>query len=71
MSAAIDWAGLMRRGIGPPPQGLGLRPREFWQLTPVELRMMLGEVQAAPPLTRGRLMELAAAFPDGQGVRDG
>jgi uncharacterized phage protein (TIGR02216 family) len=70
MAAAIDWRGLMRRGLCPAPEGLGLLPRDFWHLTPVELRMMLGEVQAAPPLTRARLMELAAAFPDRQGAKD-
>ncbi len=57
---AIDWHGLMRAGL----QGLGLRPPEFWALTPAELRMMLGAEQAVPPLTRARLEELAAAFPD-------
>ena len=58
--SGIDWAGLMRAGIG----RLGLAPEVFWRLTPVELRMMLGAEQAAPPLTRARLAELAAAFPD-------
>ncbi len=59
MSARIDWAGLMRVGL----QGLGLTPEQFWRLTPVELRIMLG-AEAAAPLTRARLAELAAAFPD-------
>lgn len=66
MSGLIDWAGLLRAGL----HGLGLRPDQFWRLTPVELRMMMGVDQAAPPLTRARLGELAAAFPDvrkGQG----
>ncbi len=57
----LDWPGLMRAGIG----RLGLMPAEFWDLTPIELRIMLGAEQAAPPLTRARLAELAAAFPDG------
>ncbi len=56
----IDWPGLMRVGLN----GLGLTPAEFWRLTPVELRIMLGAEQAAPALTRARLEELAAAFPD-------
>jgi uncharacterized phage protein (TIGR02216 family) len=59
----IDWPGLMRAGIG----GLRLRPAEFWALTPAELRMMLGIGAAVPPLSRARLEELAAAFPDGGG----
>ena len=56
----IDWAGLLRAGL----QGLGLEPGVFWRLTPVELRIMLGADAAGPPLTRARLAELAAAFPD-------
>ncbi|RID91403.1 phage tail assembly chaperone [Gemmobacter lutimaris] len=56
----IDWPGLMRAGLN----GLGLTPAEFWRLTPVELRLMLGADRAAPAMTRARLDELAAAFPD-------
>ena len=56
----LDWPGLMRAGIGQ----LGLLPREFWALTPVELRVMLGLEAVAPALTRARLEELAARFPD-------
>lgn len=57
---AIDWPGLMRAGLGQ----LRLTPDQFWRLTPVELRMLLGIEAAQPPLTRARLEELAAAFPD-------
>ena len=56
----IDWPGLMRAGLGQ----LGLHPDAFWRLTPVELRIMLGAEAMVPPLTRARLDELAAAFPD-------
>ena len=56
----IDWLGLMRVGLN----GLGLTPETFWRLSPVELRIMLGAENAAPPLTRARLEELSAAFPD-------
>ena len=56
----IDWPGLMRAGLGQ----LGLTPDLFWRLSPVELRIMLGREHAVPPLTRARLAELAAAFPD-------
>jgi uncharacterized phage protein (TIGR02216 family) len=55
----IDWPGLMRAGL----TELRLPPEVFWRLSPLELRMMLG-ADAAPPLTRARLEELAAAFPD-------
>ena len=56
----LDWAGLLRAGLGQ----LRLTPPEFWRLTPVELSIMLGVDQAEPPLTRARLEQLAAAFPD-------
>lgn len=58
--SGIDWPGLMRAGLN----GLGLTPAEFWGLTPVELRLMLGADRATPAMTRARLDELAAAFPD-------
>lgn len=56
----MDWPGLMRAGL----QGLGLRPAEFWALTPAELALMLGAEARAAPLTRARLEELAALWPD-------
>jgi uncharacterized phage protein (TIGR02216 family) len=57
---AIDWPGLMRAGL----HGLGLEPDAFWQLTPAELRIMLGTEALAPPFTRARLLELEKSFPD-------
>ena len=64
----IDWAGLMRAGL----QGLHLTPDQFWRLSPIELRIMLGVETGATPVTRTRLEELAAAFPDvEQGIGDG
>lgn len=65
----FDWPGLMRHGL----RGLGLRPAEFWALTPAELLVLLGQDGAGPgPLDRARLMELAAAFPDmKEGVENG
>jgi uncharacterized phage protein (TIGR02216 family) len=64
----IDWPGLMRAGMA----RLGLRPDQFWALSPVELRIMLGAEAAVPPLTRARLEELAAAYPDqGKGKNHG
>lgn len=56
----LDWPGLMRAGI----PGLGLRPAEFWALTPAELALMLGIEGGARQMTRDRLAELAAQFPD-------
>ena len=61
----LDWPGLMRAGMGPRAAGgLGLVPREFWALTPAELALMLGVTQAPTAMTRDRLTELAARFPD-------
>jgi len=51
----IDW---LRYAIR-----VGVRPSEFWRLTPAELRLVLGQDGQAP-LSRARLEELAAAFPD-------
>ncbi|TNF13513.1 MAG: phage tail assembly chaperone [Rhodobacteraceae bacterium] len=62
MSEALDWPGLMRAGL----HRLGLRPAEFWALTPAELALMLGEgATGARPMGRGRLEELIERFPDG------
>ena len=56
----LDWPGLMRAGM----QGLGLRPDQFWSLTPAELALMLGVDSAAAPMTRSRLEALARSWPD-------
>lgn len=58
--SAFDWPALMRAGV----RGLRLTPEEFWRLTPAELAFMLGRGAGEAPLTRARLDELAAAFPD-------
>lgn len=61
----LDWLGLMRVGIGPAGQGgLGLKPAEFWALTPAELALMLGVEPGRGMMTRDRLAELVARFPD-------
>jgi uncharacterized phage protein (TIGR02216 family) len=57
----FDWPALMRAGL----QGLRLKPDEFWRLTPAELLVMLGlEGGGNGALSRGRLAELSARFPD-------
>lgn len=63
MKEGFDWPGLMRVGL----HGLGLEPDVFWDLTPAELRLLLGEGGAARPMGRGRFDELRAAFPDRSG----
>jgi uncharacterized phage protein (TIGR02216 family) len=59
--AGFDWPGLMRAGM----RGLGLRPAEFWALTPAELRLMLDRGGPGAAMGRARLDELAARWPDG------
>lgn len=56
----LDWTGMLRLGLG----RLGLRPAEFWDLTPQELLLMLGPQAAAPSLGRAGLAELMQRFPD-------
>lgn len=63
MSARFDWPALMRAGV----HGLGLKPAEFWALTPAELRLMLGEGKGARPMARDGFEALRRAFPDEQG----
>lgn len=60
MSGGLDWPGLMRAGI----TGLRLRPTEFWALTPIELKLLLGSGIAPAAMDRTRLQDLMAAFPD-------
>lgn len=56
----FDWSRLLRAAV----QRLGLRPGEFWELTPAELMLMFGEGAGPTPLGRSGLEALMAAFPD-------
>ena len=58
--SGFDWPALMRLGM----HGLGLRPWEFWALTPAELMILTGREVLDAPFDRARLTELATAFPD-------
>lgn len=62
--SGFDWPGLLQAGL----QVLRLKPGEFWSLTPVELKLMLGVEGRRAGLTRARLDELTAAFPDKEGA---
>ncbi|MEM7718989.1 MAG: phage tail assembly chaperone [Pseudomonadota bacterium] len=55
----FQWGELLRAGCA-----LGMVPRDVWSLTPAELAFLLGKDSHAAPLSRSRLEELAAAFPD-------
>ena len=61
----FDWVGLLQAALA-----RGVRPNDFWKLTPAELALVLGKSDGAGACTRARLEELAAAFPDGSGVDD-
>ncbi|WP_294229178.1 rcc01693 family protein [uncultured Shimia sp.] len=61
--AAFDWPELLTAGV----QQLGLKPREFWQLTPAELVLMLGPDREDGYLARPGLERLMSAFPDTDG----
>lgn len=61
----LDWPGLMKVGMGPAHiGGLGLSPERFWALTPAELALMLGIEPGARAMSRDRLAELVARYPD-------
>ena len=60
----LDWPGLMRVGL----RQLGLRPAEFWALSPAELMVILGLAPGAGPMTRGGLEALLQRFPDRNGA---
>lgn len=62
LGPGLDWPALLRVGV----RVLGLRPAEFWALTPAELRLMLGDLAPAA-LGRARFDELLAAYPDASG----
>ena len=56
----LDWSALLRAGV----QGLGLKPAEFWDLTPTELQLMLGDRGATGPLLSDGLEALMQTWPD-------
>ncbi len=56
----FDWPAMMRAGM----HGLGLRPNQFWALSPAEFLFLLGKDGGAAPLNRERLLDLAEEFPD-------
>ena len=59
-AGGLDWPGLMRVGMA----GLGLRPEQFWRLTPAELALLLGDPSALRPMGRSRLDDLRSQWPD-------
>lgn len=61
MSDRIAWADLLRVGLGQ----LRLSPEQFWSLTPAEFFAMAGLSETPlPRMSRGRMAELLARYPD-------
>ncbi len=56
----MDWMALRQIGLF----RLGLKPLEFWALTPIELLLMLGADPGQGPMGRNRLTELERIYPD-------
>lgn len=56
----MDWPALLTAGL----QGLRLTPAQFWNLTPAELWLMLGQPGGQVPMGRAGLEALEQAFPD-------
>ncbi|SLN46167.1 hypothetical protein ROA7450_02263 [Roseovarius albus] len=62
----FDWPVLLQTGL----RGLGLKPAEFWALTPAEFQLMLGAGSGAMPLRRAGLDALSQRYPDAEEVKD-
>lgn len=58
--SGFDWSAMTRVAIG----DMGLKPNEFWALTPAEFLIMSGIGSGPQPMGRAGLMELLARFPD-------
>jgi len=58
--SGLDWAALLRAGL----RGLGLKPDEFWALSPAELALMLGQQEGRARMDRAGLSALSKAYPD-------
>ncbi|QDY68925.1 rcc01693 family protein [Qingshengfaniella alkalisoli] len=56
----LDWAALRRAGL----HQLRLAPDQFWSLTPLELRTMLGAELDRAGISRTGLDALMTRFPD-------
>lgn len=59
----FDWASMMRIGL----HQLGLKPHEFWALTPLEFLIITGlEGRKSAVMTRADLAGLCTQFPDSE-----
>lgn len=62
MRRDLDWAAMRYRAL----RDLGLKPAEFWALTPVEFLEMLGIDVDQAPMGRAVFQQLCRDFPDGR-----
>jgi uncharacterized phage protein (TIGR02216 family) len=59
--SGFDWPAMMQFGI----HELGLKPHEFWSLTPLELLLISGfSGRKTATISRADLIELCSQFPD-------
>lgn len=56
----LDWPAMMRVGLS----DLGLKPSEFWALSPAELLLLVQPQNSNIPIGRSGLDSLVEAFPD-------
>ncbi|WP_298256660.1 phage tail assembly chaperone [uncultured Litoreibacter sp.] len=61
--SGFDWPALLRVSAS-----AGVRPAEFWALTPAELILVLGLEAVEKPLNRARLAELERMYSDVKGA---
>ena len=62
----IAWYRLMQVGM----VHLRFKPNEFWELTPAELMLLMGDTVKDDPITRSGLAELISRFPDAPPLQD-
>ncbi len=62
-SGGFAWAVMLRLAV----RDAGLRPAEFWSLTPAEFGLIIGIDEVQKPLNRARLAELEALYADKMG----
>lgn len=58
----FDFKSLLHIGLGQ----LKLTPEVFWDCTPAELMLLMGQDPSSQPMTRDGLAALMAAYPDVQ-----
>jgi uncharacterized phage protein (TIGR02216 family) len=60
VTQVFNWPSLLSAGLG----RMGLSPEAFWQMTPYEFQLLMGQSKTFAPLDRRRLVELVEKYPD-------